>query len=87
VWTVKWLYVRAAARKLLDIVRASIDAATYLTELPKAEHDAAEWQAAMATLLLGERAMLIFGVTNEAMPTENPPDRRRTFTVIEGEKC
>jgi hypothetical protein len=29
------------------------DAATYITKLPKAEHDdAAEWQAAMETLLL-----------------------------------
>jgi hypothetical protein len=28
------------------------DAATYITELPKAEHDAAEWQAAMEVLLL-----------------------------------
>jgi hypothetical protein len=28
------------------------DAATYITKLPKAEHDAAEWQAAMEALLL-----------------------------------
>jgi hypothetical protein len=28
------------------------DAALYITKLPKAEHDAAEWQAAMETLLL-----------------------------------
>jgi hypothetical protein len=28
------------------------DAATYITKLPKAEHDAAEWQAAMRALLL-----------------------------------
>jgi hypothetical protein len=28
------------------------DAALYITKLPKAEHDAAEWQAAMQTLLL-----------------------------------
>jgi hypothetical protein len=28
------------------------DAAQYITELPKAEHDAAEWQAAMEALLL-----------------------------------
>jgi hypothetical protein len=28
------------------------DAALYITELPKAEHDAAEWQAAMEALLL-----------------------------------
>jgi hypothetical protein len=28
------------------------EAAAYITELPKAEHDAAEWQTAMETLLL-----------------------------------
>jgi cob(I)alamin adenosyltransferase len=28
------------------------DAATYITTLPKAEHDAEEWQAAMEALLL-----------------------------------
>jgi hypothetical protein len=28
------------------------DTATYITKLPKAEHDAAEWQAAMEALLL-----------------------------------
>ena len=28
------------------------DAATYITKLPKAEHDADEWQAAMQALLL-----------------------------------
>jgi hypothetical protein len=28
------------------------DAAEYITELPKAEHDTAEWQAAMQALLL-----------------------------------
>jgi hypothetical protein len=28
------------------------DAATYITKLPKAEHDATEWQAAMEALLL-----------------------------------
>jgi hypothetical protein len=28
------------------------DAATYITDLPKAEHDAAAWQAAMEALLL-----------------------------------
>ncbi len=28
------------------------DAATYIMKLPKAEHDAAEWQAAMEALLL-----------------------------------
>jgi len=31
------------------------DAAHYITKLPKAEHDADEWQAAMQALLLGRR--------------------------------
>jgi hypothetical protein len=36
-------------RKSLVTLR---DAARYITKLPKAEHDAEEWQAAMAALLL-----------------------------------
>jgi hypothetical protein len=36
-------------RKLLVTLR---DAALYITKLPKAEHDAEEWQAAMEALLL-----------------------------------
>ena len=35
-------------RKLLTLR----DAAKYITALPKAEHDAADWQVAMETLLL-----------------------------------
>jgi hypothetical protein len=35
-------------RKLLTLR----DAAEYMTALPKAEHDAADWQVAMETLLL-----------------------------------
>jgi hypothetical protein len=35
-------------RKLLTLR----DAAEYITALPKAEHDAADWQVAMETLLL-----------------------------------
>jgi hypothetical protein len=30
------------------------DAAQYITKLPKAEHDADEWQAAMEALLVAE---------------------------------
>jgi hypothetical protein len=37
------------SRKPLVTIR---DAAEYITELPKAEHDADEWQAAMQVLLL-----------------------------------
>jgi hypothetical protein len=36
-------------RKPLATLR---DAAQYITKLPKAEHDAEEWQAAMAALIL-----------------------------------
>jgi hypothetical protein len=36
-------------RKTLVTLR---DAADYITQLPKAEHDADEWQAAMQALLL-----------------------------------
>ena len=33
-------------------LRTLRDAAEYITELPKVEHDAADWQVAMETLLL-----------------------------------
>lgn len=33
-------------------LRTLRDAATYITDLPNAEHDAAEWQTAMEVLLL-----------------------------------
>jgi hypothetical protein len=38
-----------SGRKLLVTLR---DAAQYITKLPKAEHDAKEWRAAMEALLL-----------------------------------
>ena len=38
----------AAGRQLLTLR----DAATYITKLPKAEHSAPEWQAAMEALIL-----------------------------------
>jgi hypothetical protein len=41
--------IRLPTGKKLAILR---DAALYITNLPKAEHDAEEWQAAMAALLL-----------------------------------
>jgi hypothetical protein len=40
---------RIVGRKLLVTLR---DAAQYITKLPKAEHDAKEWQATMEALLL-----------------------------------
>jgi hypothetical protein len=41
--------ITLAGRKPLVTLR---DAALYITELPKAEHDADEWQTAMQALLL-----------------------------------
>jgi hypothetical protein len=41
--------IMVPGRKPLVTLR---DAAEYITELPKAEHDADEWQAAMEALLL-----------------------------------
>jgi hypothetical protein len=41
--------IELPGRKPLVTLR---DAAEYITELPKAEHDADEWQAAMQVLLL-----------------------------------
>ena len=41
--------IAVAGRKPLVTLR---DAAQYITKLPKAEHDADEWQAAMEALLL-----------------------------------
>jgi hypothetical protein len=41
--------IELPSRKPLVTLR---DAAEYITELPKAEHDADEWQAAMEALLL-----------------------------------
>jgi hypothetical protein len=35
-----------------QLLRTLRDAAQYITKLPKAEHDADEWQAAMQALLL-----------------------------------
>ena len=35
-------------------LRSPCDAALYITKLPKAEHDAKEWQAAMALMLVAE---------------------------------
>jgi hypothetical protein len=44
-----FLPIMVPGRKPLVTLR---DAAEYITELPKAEHDADEWQAAMQALLL-----------------------------------
>jgi hypothetical protein len=71
-------------RKPLATLR---DAALYITKLPKAEHDAPEWQAAMAALLLvaehnGPTMMARIGVMR-ALNRHKPkavsvPRRKRT---------
>jgi len=49
-WDQKFLdRIEPPGRKPLITLR---DAATYITKLPKAEHDGPEWQAAMQALLL-----------------------------------
>jgi hypothetical protein len=61
------------------------DAATYITELPKAEHDADKWQAAMQTLLLvaerdGPEIMARIGMMralNRHGPTAAPAPRQK----------
>jgi hypothetical protein len=69
------------------------DAARYITKLPKAEHDAPEWQAAMEVLLLvaehdGPTMMARIGVMR-ALHRHQPkaacaPRRKRakTFRII-----
>jgi hypothetical protein len=61
-------------------------AGTYITKLPKAEHDAPEWQAAMQALLLvaernGPTMLARIGMMRainrlEAKPTQAPCQRR-----------
>jgi hypothetical protein len=60
------------------------DAGTYITKLPKAEHDAEEWQAAMEALLLvathGGPTMLarigVMKALNRHVVREFNPDRK-----------
>jgi hypothetical protein len=62
------------------------DAALYITKLPKAEHDAEEWQAAMEALLLvaesgGPTMFARIGVMralNRHVEREFNPDRKDT---------
>jgi hypothetical protein len=62
------------------------DAGTYITKLPKAEHEAAEWQAAMEALILvatlgGPTMMARIGVMqalNRNVVREFNPDRKET---------
>jgi ribosome-binding factor A len=45
------------------------DAAHYITKLPKAEHDAEEWQAAMQALLLVVEQLLHLRADWQFVPT------------------
>ncbi|SHG78009.1 hypothetical protein [Bradyrhizobium erythrophlei] len=62
------------------------DAGTFITKLPKAEHDAPEWQAAMEALLLvvelgGPTMFARIGVIrahNRHVEREFNPDRKET---------
>jgi hypothetical protein len=62
------------------------DAGTYITKLPKAEYEAAEWQAAMEALILvatlGGPAMMarigIMRALNRHVVREFNPDRKET---------
>lgn len=69
------------------------DAATYITRLPKAEHDAEAWQTAMKTLLLvaesdGPEMMARIGMMlalnrHEAKPMPAPRRKRaKAYRVI-----
>ena len=68
-------------RKLLTLR----DAAEYITALPKAEHDAADWQVAMETLLLvAERdgpemlaRIAVLQALNRHSATATPAPRRK----------
>ena len=65
-----------AGRKLLTLK----DAADYVTKLPKAEHSAPEWQAAMEALILdaetGGPTVKVFATTDaaETWLEENDPE-------------
>ena len=73
-------------RKLLTLR----DAAEYITELPKAEHDAADWQVAMETLLLvAERdgpemlaRIAVMKALNRHSATATPAPRRKPSKVF-----
>lgn len=61
------------------------DAAEYITALPKAEHDAADWQVAMEVLLLvAERDGP--GLTRKASRGSRPSGRRARSAIRQKEK-
>jgi hypothetical protein len=52
------------------------DAALYITKLPKAEHDAEEWQAAMESVAIGGRAWRADDVCADRRNASVEPARR-----------
>jgi hypothetical protein len=66
------------------------DAAEYITALPKAEHDAADWQVAMETLLLvAERGgpevlaqIAVMKALNRHTPTAPAVTRQKSAKVL-----
>src|ERR1700720_3160117 len=77
--------VAAAAADRKNSRRTLRDAAQYITKLPKAEHDADEWQAAMEALLLvakldGPPLFARIGI----MRALNRPRRARVQCVAQG---
>jgi hypothetical protein len=60
------------------------DAAQYITTLPKAERDAEEWQAAMASAIAGRRTQRATDVRpNWCDASVEPPRRTRVRSVAE----
>ena len=67
-------------------------AALYITKLPKAEHDAPEWQAAMQALLLiaernGPTMLARIGKMRainrlETKPTRGPRKRAKAYRIV-----
>ena len=58
------------------------DTATYITKLPKAEHDAPEWRAAIEALMLvaergGPTMMARIGMMRALYPGETAPTPRK----------
>jgi hypothetical protein len=65
------------------------DAASYITKLPKAEHDAKEWQAAMEALLLvaehdGPTMLARIGIMRALTATSSACLTRIAKTIIGG---
>jgi hypothetical protein len=65
------------------------DAAEYITELPKAEHDADEWQAAMRALLLarGIKSRMLSGGNGLAVINMPRSPRQTRGSVTRCEKA